>query len=121
MTRTPVFAALMTAVALLAAPALAGEDDAPPPGAPDRTEFCRQNPVTCEVADERREARKQWCDRNPEKCRTLKAERHQRMQKWKETCDADPAECERARAQMREAARERREHARELRDERNPN
>lgn len=102
------FLAALTLCCALAAPAQAG-DVAPPAGDPARAEFCKNNPVTCEVGEQKREGRKAWCDKNAEKCQALKDERKARRQKMKEACDANPKECEAKKAEMRKRIEDRRE------------
>lgn len=100
--------ALLCLGALLPLPVLA--QDAPPPaGHPGHAEFCKNNPTTCEVGQERRDSRKAWCEQNPEKCKALKDERKARVEKMKEKCAANPAECEAKKAEIRERMKERRE------------
>ena len=105
-------AALFAACSLFALPSFAG-DDMPAPDHPNRAEFCKNNPTTCEVGDERRAAKKEWCEKNADKCQALKDEHKARVQKMKEKCDADPAACEAKKAEMREKFKERRERRKE--------
>jgi hypothetical protein len=123
-------AAAVAALAVQAAPALAGEGI---PGATVRSDsgtasadrkaryeqWCKDNPEKCREAkakaEERREQckadpekcraeaqarREQWCKDNPEKCREMKAKAQQR----RDQCKADPEKC---RAEAQERSRER--------------
>lgn len=99
----PLAAALLSLSAFAPLPAAAAESGSPPALDPaQREQFCKDNPQTCETAQERHEKKKAWCAENPEKCKALRAERKERLQKLKEKCDANPEECEKRRAELRE-------------------
>lgn len=108
------------ALALLCAFTLSAQagdhDDGPPPDHPKYEEFCKDNPTTCEVGKERREAQKKWCEQNADKCQKLKDEREARHKKMKEQCEANPAECEKRKAEFRERIKERREKRQEKKE-----
>jgi hypothetical protein len=95
--------------ALAVTPVHAWDDDGPPPDHPKYEEFCKNNPATCEVGQERREAQKKWCDSHPDKCQRLKDERKARHDRMREKCDANPQECAKKKEEFRERIRERRE------------
>jgi len=86
------------------------DDAVPPPDHPKHAEFCKNNPVTCEVGEQKREARKEWCDKNAAQCQALQDERKTRRQKMKEACDANPEECAARKSEIREKIKDRREH-----------
>lgn len=78
------------------------------------SEFCKKNPVTCEVAEDRKAAREKFCKDNPQKCEALKAEREARREKrqarreaMREKCEASPEECKKGLEKRRERRRER--------------
>jgi hypothetical protein len=109
MKASPLFSIGLALALLSLNPAHAQDDDGPPPDHPKYEEFCKQNPTTCEVGKERREAQKKWCENNPEKCQKLKDERKARHEKMREKCDADPEKCAKKKEDFRERMRERRE------------
>lgn len=87
----------------------------------ERAAYCAKNPTTCDVRAERRDARRDACAENPEKCQQMKDERMQRREDRQEACKNNPDACEAMKEQMRERQDERIERRREAVDSKGNN
>ena len=84
----------------LAAPAVQATDA--PPNMPQGKEWCQKNPEKC--ADMKAQ-RKAWCEKHPEECQRMEQKREERRQ-W---CKANPEECEKQREERKKKSTEMRE------------
>ncbi len=89
-----------TLLVTLAAPAIHATDA--PPNMPQGKEWCQKNPEKC--ADMKAQ-RKAWCEKHPEECQRMEQKREDRR-KW---CQANPEECAKQREERKKKRAEMRE------------
>jgi len=87
----------------------------------ERAAYCAKNPTTCEVRTDRRDARREACAENPDKCQQMQDERVQRREDRQEICKENPKACEAKKEQMRERQDERIERRRDAVDSKSVN
>jgi hypothetical protein len=87
----------------------------------ERAAYCAKNPTTCDVRADRRDARRDACSENPEKCQQMRDERQQRREDRQDYCKENPDACDARKEQMRERQDERIERRREAVDSKGSN